>query len=124
MNTRLFRLLALSLALLGGACVAQAQDLGAVRARMEQRLSQIDTLKSQGAIGENNQGFLEVRAASGDASTVVSSENSDRSAVYAALAQKTGASADAVGKARARQIAANSAPGVWVQRESGEWYKK
>ena len=25
---------------------------------------------------------------------------------------------------RARQIAANSAPGVWLQRDSGEWYKK
>ena len=73
-------------------------------------------------MGENNQGFLEVR--SGNDGGVVSAENQDRAAVYAALGQRTGASADAVGKARAKQIAAGSAHGVWLQRDNGEWYKK
>ena len=103
--------------------MSRAEDLGAVRARMEQRLSRIDALKSSGAIGENNQGLLEVRTA-GEATAVVADENKDRAVVYAELAKRTGASADSVGRARAKQIANNSASGVWLQRESGEWYQK
>ncbi|HYD84252.1 MAG TPA: YdbL family protein, partial [Opitutus sp.] len=85
---------------------------------------QIDQLKSSGAVGENNRGFLEVRGGGGDASSVVRAENADRETVYAAIAKQTGSSAEQVGRARARQIAAGSAPGVWLQREDGNWYKK
>jgi hypothetical protein len=55
---------------------------------------------------------------------LVAAENRDRGIVYAAIAQQTGSTVDTVGRARAKQIAAASAPGVWVQRENGEWYKK
>jgi len=110
---------------LGAAVVpARAQDLAAVKARMTQRLSQVDDLKAKGAIGENNRGFLEERGGGGNAAGVVSAENADRGAVYAALAKQTGGSADQVGRARAKQIAAGSAAGVWVQKEDGSWYKK
>jgi len=101
-----------------------AEDLAAVRARMEQRLPTIDELKAQGAIGENNRGLLEVRGGGGNASSVASAENRDREIVYAEIAKKNNTSADQVGRARARRIAANSAPGVWLQRDNGEWYKK
>lgn len=124
MNTPFLRLLFLCIALLGTTAIVRAEDLGVVRARMEKRIPQIDALKTQGAVGENNRGFLEVRAAAADADAVTSAENADRTTVYAALAAKTGATADAVGKARARQIATHSATGVWLQRENGEWYKK
>lgn len=127
MKTSLLRLLAVVLALgLSAAVVttARAEDLGAVKARMNQRLSQVDQLKASGAIGENNRGFLEVREGGGEAGNVVSAENRDREAVYAAIAKQTGSTAEQVGRARARQIAANSAAGVWLQREDGSWYKK
>ena len=124
MNTPFLRLLFLCLALAGLTVASRAEDLGAIRARMEKRIPQIDALKTQGAVGENNRGLLEVRAAAPDADTTVAAENADRSAVYSALAQKAGATPDTVGKARAKQIAVNSAPGVWLQRESGDWYKK
>lgn len=101
-----------------------AQDLASVRARMEQRLPKIDALKAQGALGENNRGLLEVRENQAEASSVSSEENADRTVVYAAIARQTGSSPAAVGVARAKQIAANSARGVWLQQESGEWYKK
>jgi uncharacterized protein YdbL (DUF1318 family) len=104
--------------------VVQAQDLNAVKARIKARLSTLDSLKASGAVGENNRGFVEVRGGGGDASSVVSAENSDRETVYAAIAQKTGSTADAVGRARARKIAAESASGVWVQGEDGSWAKK
>jgi uncharacterized protein YdbL (DUF1318 family) len=116
------RLVLASALLLAVTLPAQAQDLGAIRGRMEQRIGQIDALKTQGVLGENNQGFLEVR--SGDDQGVAAAENADRRAVYAALAKKTGATAAAVGKARAKQIAAASAKGVWVQAENGQWSKK
>jgi len=65
-----------------------------------------------------------VRTASPGADTVVTEENRDREAVYASIAQKTSAAPDAVGRARAKQIAANSLSGVWLQDEAGKWYKK
>jgi len=124
MNTSLLRLLLLCFALVGLTAPVHAEDLGAIRARMEKRIPQIDALKTQGAIGENNRGLLEVRAAAPEADATTSAENADRSAVYSALAQKTGATPEMVGKTRAKQIAGNSAAGVWLQRESGDWYKK
>jgi uncharacterized protein YdbL (DUF1318 family) len=104
---------------------AFADGAADIRRRMEQRLPQIDVLKAQEFLGENNRGYLEERKGGGaGASTIVADENRDREAVYALIARDTGAAADSVGRARARQIAANSKPGVWVQDESGAWRKK
>lgn len=122
MKTLLLRFLLLSVLFLGFAAVSRAQDLGSLRARMEQRIGQIDALKTQGVIGENNRGFLAVR--SGDDKGVSAAENADRAAVYAAIAQKTGTTSESVGQARAKQIAMGSAKGVWVQAATGEWSKK
>ena len=118
------RLLIASLLFAVPAMVSHAEDLSAIKARMDQRLDRIDQLKAGGAIGENNRGFVEVRDGGGDAASVVAAENADREAVYAAIAARAGSSAEQVGRARARQIAAGSAPGVWLQDESGNWYKK
>ncbi len=101
-----------------------AETANDIRRRMEQRLPAIDELKAKGALGENNRGFLEVREPAGNAASVTSDENRDREAVYGMIAQQTGASADSVGRARAKQIAGQSIAGVWVQRENGEWYRK
>lgn len=109
---------------LTAAPVAQAQSAAELRNKMAQRLPQIDDLKAKGAIGENNRGFVEVRAATPNADRVVSDENRDREAVYALIAKETGATPEAVGRARAKQIASQSRPGVWVQDESGAWKKK
>lgn len=126
MKTSFFRRLAFVAVLFLGVGVAtlSAQDLGAVKARMAERLPKIDELKAKGAIGENNRGLAEVRGGDAAAAAVVSAENGDREKVYAAIAKQTGASADQVGRSRAKQIAANSAPGVWLQQEDGTWYKK
>jgi len=104
---------------------AFAQNAADLRQRMAQRLPAIDSLKTAEAVGENNRGLLELRpAAKAEAGAVVAAENSDREAVYAIIARETGASPDSVARARAKQIAANSRPGVWVQDESGQWKKK
>lgn len=124
MKVSFTRLLVLIVALAGATAAVQAQDLGAIRGRMEQRLPQIDALKASGALGENNRGFVEVRESQGDAAAVASAENEDRTAVYAAIGARTGATPDAVGRHRAKQIAKNSAPGMWIQAEDGSWSKK
>lgn len=119
------RILFLCLALCTIAAPAvHAQSAGQLRQRMAQRLSQVDELKAKGAVGENNRGLLEVRDGGGNAASVVAEENRDREAVYALIAKETGSNADAVGRARAKQIAAASKAGVWVQDESGAWKKK
>jgi uncharacterized protein YdbL (DUF1318 family) len=126
MKTSVLRLLVLLTGvLLGvGLATARAEDLGAVKARMNQRLAQLDQLKSSGAVGENNRGFVEVRGAGADAGAVVSAENQDRETVYAAIAKQTGSTPDQVGRARAQRIASSSAPGVWLQKDDGSWYRK
>ncbi len=101
-----------------------AESARDIQHRMAQRLAQVDDLKARGAVGENNRGLLEVRDGGGNAATVVADENRDREAVYALIARETGSSADAVGRARAKQIAASSRGGVWVQDETGAWKKK
>ena len=122
MNARIVScLFAASLA----AVVVHAETTAEIRHRMEQRLGTIDALKAKEAVGENNRGLLEVPpAGKGGAGNVVAEENRDREAVYALIAKDTGATADAVGRARARQIAAASSAGVWIQDESGQWKKK
>ncbi|MSU70327.1 MAG: DUF1318 domain-containing protein [Opitutaceae bacterium] len=124
MKTFLPRLLLMISALFFAATAARAEDLNAVKARIAERLPKLDALKASGAIGENNRGFVEVRGDGGDAGSVTAAENSDRGVVYAAIASKTGAAADTVGRARAKQIATNSAAGVWLQREDGSWHRK
>jgi uncharacterized protein YdbL (DUF1318 family) len=126
MKISFLRLFVLAAALLLGVATvpARAQDLGAVKARMAQRLSKLDAFKARGLLGENNRGFVDLRGSDAAAGDVMAEENRDRGEVYAALAKQTGSSAEQVGRARAKQIAAASAAGVWLQREDGTWYKK
>ena len=121
MKARFFTLLA-ALCLL--TATAWAESAADIRTRMAQRLPAVDALKAQAAIGENNRGFVEVRDPAANAGPVVADENRDREAAYAIIAQEAGATSDSVGRARAKQIAANSRPGVWVQDDSGKWIKK
>jgi uncharacterized protein YdbL (DUF1318 family) len=90
MKTNFFRLFLLVTVLVFGVAPSQGQDLGAIKARMDQRLSKLDALKGQGAIGENNRGLVELRGGNAEAGDVVAAENRDREAVYAALAKQTG----------------------------------
>ncbi|EIQ00569.1 hypothetical protein OpiT1DRAFT_05116 [Opitutaceae bacterium TAV1] len=122
--SRVFFIIAAALVFIVGPVAVQAQDMGALKQRMTQRLPSLDALKASGAVGENNRGLVEVRAAKDDAAKVVAEENADRQAVYAAIAKQTGSTAAAVGQARAKQIATASKPGVWLQNEKGEWYRK
>ena len=122
MKPRVFALFATLCVVTATVFAASAADL---RRQMAARLPAIDAMKTSEAVGENNRGLLEVRAAGkADAASLVAEENRDREAVYALIAKETGATPESVGHARAKQIAVNSHPGVWVQDESGAWKKK
>ena len=121
----LFRVLFLLAAAAFGAAVVRAEDLNAVKARMEQRQGALDVLRDRQMVGENNRGYVEARTSINEAEQkVVSDENSDRRMVYTALAAQTKAGAETVGRQRAQQIAERSKRGVWVQEPSGEWKQK
>ena len=104
---------------------AQSESPAAIKARMTQRLPQVDKLKESGALGENNLGFLEVRDASqSGAAAIAAAENADRKAVYQIIAAQQKMSVEEVGKARAQQIAQISRAGVWIQNAQGAWARK
>jgi hypothetical protein len=113
---------ALLLSLLAG--VAAAQSLSEIKARMEDRLPVIADLKARGVVGETNKGFLAFVGDQREKADVVKAENEDRAAVYEAIAQQQGVSADLVGRRRALQLRQRARPGEWLQDENGNWYQK
>jgi uncharacterized protein len=125
MNRRILLLLAVfGLVSAASSVSALADATSEIHDRMARRIAQVDDLKLKGAVGENNRGFLEVRDSAAGAASLVAEENRDREAAYSIIAQKTNSTADAVGRARAKQIAAKSPSGIWLQDESGRWSKK
>lgn len=124
MKSRILLLVLAGFSLMVGLPAVSAAGVGEAKARMRERVSSIDQLKLAEAVGENNRGYLEVRKAGGDAAAVVAAENRDREDVFKETAARAGSSAEAVGRAFARQIAAASKSGVWLQKDDGSWYKK
>jgi uncharacterized protein YdbL (DUF1318 family) len=101
-----------------------AQDANELKTRMKERIPVIQALKSKGIIGENNLGYLQFVSSGKEQEGLVNSENTDRKAVYTAIANQQGASADLVGKRRAIQIAESAGAGEWLQDNTGKWYQK
>jgi hypothetical protein len=108
-----------------GWSVARADEVASAKQRIDARQSAIAALKDRGMLGENNRGFVEPRGAlSHEENELAASENGDRGILYAAVAKRTGQTAELAGRARAKQIAQNSKAGVWLQDESGGWHRK
>ena len=126
LKSSILRRVLLAVIMFSGSAVlaTAAEDLGAVKERMVQRLPLLDQLKTKGVVGENSRGMMELRGGDVDAGDAVAAENRDRGIVYAEIAKQTRTSVEQVARVRARQIAAASAPGVWLQKEDGTWYKK
>ncbi len=105
--------------------ITSAVQAGSVKDRMAARAPEILKLKSQGLIGENNQGYLEIRGAGGGAAAdLIKAENSDRQMVYNAIAAKTGGSVAQVGQRAAAKRAEVAGAGEWLQKPGGDWYQK
>lgn len=97
-----------------------------IKARMKQRLPEINELKTAGKVGENLKGYLEPRGQlSAEQQKIVQGENSDRKKVYTMIAKKTkGASPEKVGRLRAVQISQKAVPGTLIQAKNGTWITK
>jgi uncharacterized protein YdbL (DUF1318 family) len=92
---------------------------------MKSRIPEIVELKSQGIIGENNNGFLELRVPNKDIEPFIKAENADRLFAYKIVAKKQGVSVDRVGRLRALQIAQRATnTGDWLEDDAGNWYQK
>lgn len=104
---------------------AFGQNLDAIKNNMVKRQPQIEALWKQGLIGEGNDGFLQAKGAlNPEQEKLMTQENTDRKAVYKAIATSSNSTPAKVGEQRARQISQRAASGLWLQNEKGEWYKK
>ena len=95
-----------------------------IKAGMKARLPEIIALKEKGIIGENGKGFLQYAGDVKEKESVVNAENADRENIYKAIAKKQKTTASLVGERRAKQIAAKTKAGYWLQKPDGKWYKK
>lgn len=122
---RLTFALCLFLAAVGAVAAAAPVADGGARQRMEERLPALRALKQRKAVGENNQGYLEVRGSvSADEAKLVEGENSDRGTAYAALAVRANTTKEVIGRERAKSLAAAAATGDLVQGADGRWVEK
>ena len=95
--------------------------------RRRDRKDALVSWQSQGVIGENNAGLVEVRDASrADASvgTLVSAENSDRMVIYQGVAEKNGTTVTDVQKIYAQRLQEDAPAGTPVQADDGSWTTK
>jgi uncharacterized protein YdbL (DUF1318 family) len=122
--SHIFFILLISSLFLATSALAENALAASLKERMKARLPQITQLKTEGIIGENNRGFLELRQQNLSAATLISTENQDRQTVYNAIAQQQHTSPEIVGQRRAAQIADRTATGTWLQNGNGEWYRK
>jgi uncharacterized protein YdbL (DUF1318 family) len=99
MNT-MKRMMGVALAaVVGFACLAQADDIDDAKARRKARRAQIEQLVKAGDATEGADGYLAAKAGLDAAkAALVSAENADRKIGYAAIAKANGKAAEEVGK--------------------------
>jgi len=99
------------------------------------RLSEVNRYKSQGVIGENNQGLLEARNLDSisdlreraEVQKLVRAENADREQLYKEIAAVKNIELSQLDKIRAtyaETLRANARPGDWIQMPDGSWKQK
>lgn len=101
-----------------------------IAANRRLRTGEIQSLKNNGIVGENRDGYLEMRKAPTDpkylayAQGIVSAENADRAALYLANAQTQNKPLELVEAEYAKLWRERAFPGEWVQKEDGTWIRK
>lgn len=90
------------------------------------RYHEIQQLKQEGLIGENNRGYLELLKPSSAAAKAVEAENKDRRLIYQTIADQNGLkdSLDIIEKTFAEVRREKALAGEWIQLPSGEWVQK
>jgi uncharacterized protein YdbL (DUF1318 family) len=94
------------------------------------RSGEIQALKSAHVIGEDRDGYLDMRNPPADpkylayAQGVIKAENTDRSYLYLANAQTQNKPMELVGSEYAKLWRDRAFPGEWIQKEDGTWIQK
>jgi uncharacterized protein YdbL (DUF1318 family) len=106
----------------------------ALRDAMSNRFPALKPYYDKGAIGENNNGYIEARDVGtlnlqdrGNLSRLMDQENKDRQGLYREImtANRFGPEAlPQIQRIFANSWRAKSAPGWWVQADNGQWAKK
>ena len=86
----------------------------------------LTTVKAQGLVGEQNNGYLGLVKgdAPPDVKALVADVNGQRKAQFKQIAAKNGIAEDEAAKVFAREAAARTAPGNYIQNQSDGWMKK
>lgn len=86
----------------------------------------LTTAKGQGLVGEQNNGYLGLvkSDAPADVKALVADVNAQRKNQFAQIAAKNGIAVEEAAKVFAKEAAARTAPGNFIQSPSGGWVKK
>ncbi|MBN1493854.1 MAG: YdbL family protein [Candidatus Omnitrophica bacterium] len=90
------------------------------------RFNELQSLKSQGIVGENKAGYVEVVTSDETAHAIINAENQDRKLIYQAIADQNGLTS-ALGTIEAvfAEVQRSKAqPGEHIQLENGAWVTK
>jgi len=93
----------------------------------QSRYHQLQSLKQEGVVGENNKGYVTDLKNNAAAATLTAAENRDRRVLYEALAEQNKLGNTGlleVQKAFADVQREKAGPGDMVQSSSGDWKKK
>ena len=91
--------------------------------RRKDRLTELSSWEEKGVIGENKNGFVEIRNSQGadsSVSQIVSAENSDRMIIYQSIAKKNGTLVAEVQKLYAKRLQQNAPSGTPIEAVSEE----
>lgn len=94
--------------------------------RRKERLSLLQMLESEGIIGENKSGLLEVRAGgmiTPDAQILLEEENKDRMTIYTALASKNNVGVSEIQSLYAQRLQTDAPAGTPIETDDG-WQVK
>jgi uncharacterized protein YdbL (DUF1318 family) len=101
-----------------------------IAANRRLRAGQIQQLKNDRVIGEDRDGYLDIRTPPKDpkylayAQGIMSAENGDRSFLYLSSAQTQNKPLEMIESEYAQLWSDRAFPGEWVQKENGTWTQK
>ena len=90
------------------------------------RFGILKQLKSQGSLGENDHGYVQVLKSQGNADSIAAAENNDRKVIYQTIAEQNGLEG-AIGTIESvfAQVQRDKAEsGDQIQTENGSWISK
>ena len=109
---------------------AEEQSNIQIAANRRLRAGEIQTLKNARIVGEDRDGYLDIRNPPADAKylqyakSVVDAENADRSYLYLSNAQTKSEPLELVQRDYAKLWSDRAFPGEWRQKEDGTWVQK